>query len=779
MSSVIGPDRISERRGIWAALGSLSILRKKYGSALSMQFTGVIGLILCLATIINGATVVQRAGEKQLTLEPELAELIDLSGSGSHFIVDSAQQSVGSDGLVLVATPGANGNASSAGTKAQFQVRFATPGEYQLYFRAAAVSGVPVASADSFYLFDDWGSTGEAVQENESGLRNREYGWFWANSFAAIEVHASDIGQDLTFSIANRESGLVLDKLVLLRAPTTPTSEELDACNSPVEIFPGATLLKPLHQRFIEKVNFGHAIGLHDELAIVSALGDRSEREDGSVYVFNARTGVQQVRIEDTSPNAMATGVEYAQFGRSVALSGGLALIASGVHFDIENYQNHAFLYDALTGIFLRELIPAGTAKPMNNFSVDMDGELAIIGASHATDIDTAENTEAGAAFVFGVPSGEQMQLLRAPDGHPWDGFGESVALNEGFALVGAPSVDDDGFAGAAYLFHAQTGQLLSKLIPSVRSRSDRFGAAVALEGEIVVVGAPFLSFPPYASDEPHGAVSVFNRTTGNELFRLTAKEPAAGAGFGASVSVSNGRILIGSPSSCSGFGPSSPAAYLFSATTGELLQEISPTGFDIGCFAGAVALSGSRALVGSEEYFSGSAYLFDSLERGPFREVAGLVAIEAEHFDSATSASGHSWSSSLVQPGFAGVSAMRSLPNSGTTIVSDAALQSPALSYLVAFSRGGTFNFWVRGWAGNSSDDSVYIGVDGKVSQTLPYSATGAWMWRAKTVSISGPGVHSINIWMREDGAFVDKVALASDLNFTPVGEGPSESSR
>jgi hypothetical protein len=51
--------------------------------------------------------------------------------------------------------------------------------------------------------------------------------------------------------------------------------------------------------------------------------------------------------------------------------------------------------------------------------------------------------------------------------------------------------------------------------------------------------------------------------------------------------------------------------------------------------------------------------------------------------------------------------------------------------------------------------------------------------MWRVSQVTIASPGLHSINLWMREDGAYVDRLLLTTNLAFTPTGAGPPESAR
>ena len=117
-------------------------------------------------------------------------------------------------------------------------------------------------------------------------------------------------------------------------------------------------------------------------------------------------------------------------------------------------------------------------------------------------------------------------QALSPADGQIGDRFGASVALDGGLLLVGAPGVDP---AGAAYVFRLQGGQWVQeqKLIGSEAQPGDAFGASVALDGEVLVVGAP----GPTDGGTQSGSVYLFEPLLGNWLQRqrLTG---AANAGW-------------------------------------------------------------------------------------------------------------------------------------------------------------------------------------------------------------------------------------------------------
>ena len=122
-------------------------------------------------------------------------------------------------------------------------------------------------------------------------------------------------------------------------------------------------------------------------------------------------------------------------------------------------------------------------------FSVALDGNTAIIGASHY------RSSEIEAAYIFtrsGSTWTQQAKLL-ASDRQLGDHFGLSVALDGNTAIVGAPYEDTGkNNAGAAYLF-TRTGSTWTqqaKLLANDAQAADYFGRSVALDGDTAIVGA-------------------------------------------------------------------------------------------------------------------------------------------------------------------------------------------------------------------------------------------------------------------------------------------------
>lgn len=163
-----------------------------------------------------------------------------------------------------------------------------------------------------------------------------------------------------------------------------------------------------------------------------------------------------------------------------------------------------------------------------------------------------------------------------------------------------------------------------------------------------------------------------------------------------------------------------------------------------------------------------------------------GMVVIEAEDADGSAAAGNRAWEHAATRAGFAGTGAVRAMPNNGANRDTNFTTNSPRLDYRVTFEQAGTYSVWVRGRGPSTADDSVHVGLDG-ASETTADRVTGLpanYGWTRKTVdgpvatlTIDTPGIHTVNLWMREDGAIVDRLLLTPDATFVPTGVGPAAS--
>jgi len=125
----------------------------------------------------------------------------------------------------------------------------------------------------------------------------------------------------------------------------------------------------------------------------------------------------------------------------------------------------------------------------------DESGEVLMVGASDAH----GNENYSGAVYVYQRdPNGawSQTAKLIASDGENSDRFGASVALSGDLAAIGAWGDDDHGeHTGAVYVFIRQADDSwpeVAKLIADDGAPDDRFGGAVALSGNTAVIGARY-----------------------------------------------------------------------------------------------------------------------------------------------------------------------------------------------------------------------------------------------------------------------------------------------
>ena len=164
-----------------------------------------------------------------------------------------------------------------------------------------------------------------------------------------------------------------------------------------------------------------------------------------------------------------------------------------------------------------------------------------------------------------------------------------------------------------------------------------------------------------------------------------------------------------------------------------------------------------------------------------------GLVTIEAEQFHHKTSPDGiHQWV--LVNdPSASGGQSMQATPDDGTTHNTGYDFNSPRLDYQINFTQTGTHYVWILGKASGSNlnhGDSIHAGLDGQKINTSDRISgfTGEYGWSNDsmdlirvTIEVTTTGIHTFNLWMREDGFIVDQIILTTDSNYDPTQPEPS----
>jgi len=356
---------------------------------------------------------------------------------------------------------------------------------------------------------------------------------------------------------------------------------------------------------------FGCAVAVSGNTVVIGACGedsnangvngdrnDNSCPESGAAYIFvrsgtawSRKTWSQQAYIKASNTGAGD------HFGSAVAISGDIVVIgahgedskANGINKD---QGNNGAANSGAAYVFQRKgtrwcqlaYLKASNSNAEDRFgsSVAINADTAVIGAwgesSKTTGVNGKEGNNnrpnAGAAYVF-IKGGsswffaQKQAYLKASNTDAGDYFGYAVDISGDTILVGASGEDSNekgvngdqsdnsaADAGAVYVFsRSATAWAQQAYVKAANTDSeDYFGAAVAIDGDHMVIGAfgedGDNTIPRNNSATFAGAAYVFSRsgTDWSQKNYLKATNTNWGDRFGYSVGISGDTILIGAP---------------------------------------------------------------------------------------------------------------------------------------------------------------------------------------------------------------------------------------
>ena len=271
----------------------------------------------------------------------------------------------------------------------------------------------------------------------------------------------------------------------------------------------------------------------------------------------------------------------------------------------------------AQTNAFTKLLASDGDFLDSFGWAVDVDGDRAVVGAN----TDEANGDLSGSAYIFEFDGTiwSQVAKLTASDGEEVDQFGYSVAVDGDRVVIGAPFNDEIAAnSGAVYIFEfdGTNWNETEKLKASDADNPDRFGFSVSLSGNRVITGAP--------QNEDDGSftgsayIFDYDGTDWNET-KIVANDTGRGDLFGWAVSIDGDRALIGAIGTDDA-APGVGSAYVFEYegdSWNQTFKMTNPDGLLNDAVGSSVSLDGDRALIGApfdEENGAnaGAAFIFD-----------------------------------------------------------------------------------------------------------------------------------------------------------------------
>ena len=307
---------------------------------------------------------------------------------------------------------------------------------------------------------------------------------------------------------------------------------------------------------------FGDEVAISGNTLVVGAIGDdQLGAKSGSAYVFRqsgrAWTQIAKLTADD--------GEAFDGFGE-VAISGDYIVVGSRLDDDLGSESGSAYVYQRIGGAWMQvtKLVASdGGAGDQFGQSVAMKGQFIVVGAW----LNDEKGNDSGAAYVFQRAGHQWVEVakLSADDGAAGDIFGFQVAISGNTIVVGAQGDDELGEqSGSVYVFHLQGQEWIqaAKLSAIDGDELDLFGSSVAIDGDVIVVGA-------YRDDDlgtDSGSIYVYNRSgcSGWEFVdKLAANDGESNDFFGFDVAIEGTTIVVGSILD-DVLGPDSGSAYIF-----------------------------------------------------------------------------------------------------------------------------------------------------------------------------------------------------------------------
>lgn len=327
-------------------------------------------------------------------------------------------------------------------------------------------------------------------------------------------------------------------------------------------------------------------------------------------------------------------------FGSAAAVSGDVMGVVS--EWDGTNVSRNGavFMYRrGPSGWEVEDTIDVPDNQLNTNFgcSIAVSGDVLVVGARQ----DGEHGVNSGAAYVYRY-SGSAWQLeskLTASDAGMGESFGSDLGVEGDTIIVGVPASDSFGpNRGAAYVFEfdgTQWNETACLHADSLGAHPQDYGASVAIENQIIVVGEPGYSEQMYS---PIGAVHVYTRLPSDQWTQAQLLTGVADQyeKLGADLAMKDGRLIT----------TSNGSVQIYQLINGVFNHEAS-----LPKFARSVTISGPYALLGDEfnndrspnsgivyEYaFDGSAWYFSNVFRSqataPYDHFGASLAIDGDEF--------------------------------------------------------------------------------------------------------------------------------------------------
>jgi hypothetical protein len=359
---------------------------------------------------------------------------------------------------------------------------------------------------------------------------------------------------------------------------------------------------------------FGRALAASGNRVVVGSYAYSGQCENcGTVFVYRWNGSSWSVEAQIYGSDT----ADWGQFGMGVAFEGDAIAVGAGTDTVDTIQSGSVFVYrwSGFTWIEEAKLVPSDAGDGDRfGWPVRMSGNRFVAGARFH---DMPGADDAGAAYVYEWNGywGQQAKLV-ASDGATGDRFGTDVAIDGDVVVVGAGYDDHSGGSdnGSAYVYRkiGPTWVQEAKLVPSDTASGDGFGESVAIRGNRIAVGAEYDD--TFATDSGSLYLFEWNGSSWDEVQKVVPGDAGTDDYFGGSVAMSDYVIVVGAHYQNNEIADHAGAAYVYhwiGASLTEYAKLLASDGQEHQWFGDEVTVNGDIAVIGApSDDVGGKAYV-------------------------------------------------------------------------------------------------------------------------------------------------------------------------
>jgi FG-GAP repeat protein len=373
-----------------------------------------------------------------------------------------------------------------------------------------------------------------------------------------------------------------------------------------------AVVLHPRSVLFSPNPTFGGYFGISvadsGNNIVLGAYGEGGDA--GHAYLYNDQSHTFTMLSSRNPDTCSPVPCNGGLFGGSVAVAGHFVLVGADAEpLVVGNqtlyYTGHAYIYNSATQAYTTLTSPNPTNYGFFGWSVAVSPKYAVVGAP---DESPGGLYQAGQVYVFSSTTGVLLATLTSPNVQVDGQFGYSVAVNGNLIIVGAPTETASGYAyaGHAYIFNLARGTTLMLTNPNAANNTDPnafyygdFGSTVAVDSYNTIVVGAWEDAVSGISEAGHAY--TFNAVNGRLIHTLISPNAQIDGWFGASVSINIYHVLVGAYGESVNGVMEAGHAYAFQSARGGLTDILaSPNPQPGGIFGWGLAAVGTGAVVGA-----------------------------------------------------------------------------------------------------------------------------------------------------------------------------------